>query len=495
MKNISTKSYGQDSTLRRCAGTRFTDPGFIFDLQYASSDQGNGADDMFDELEPGAEVPIIQYFTVSEQARAFSAGELNLELLLSDPHTGKLRSIAGYKMDLQVSSSYHYNPRSQFLLVVNSQTPNQSILQIIDFIENGLHLRLDIYNLGLTGSFINPATGQNILKSYVGKTIIICGNNMTYFSKATRSPWDLLDPWEVSLLARERTNFLFPAVAEAGSLENLRTWGNLMLFPAHAPTEQSDTPSDQNLKNVVKSICTEKAPRDVSSSPWRKVAVKKKFLRKLESTLESQASSASKQLRQRLPLRRFLVVQDKIDDVQGGKGPKKASQGAIMISEGLPRTAKCLVEQLPLVGGSSDLSDHQILMIVSSIPFEDLTTMFWNMASAAGEPGISSDVLYRGLEDYTPLTGNTGDFEKRDQVRTFVDAKARNQSIHSHEFIPSVADRLMLGLQRSRLGHRIPSWNRACSISYQRPWAGSHPPDHSTGTVAVPSPFPQFYFI
>lgn len=438
MKNISTKSYGRASTLRRCAGTRFRDPGSIFELQYASSNQANGANDMLEELEPGAEVPIIEDFTVPEQARAFSAGKLILELMLSDPHTGKLRSIAAHKMDLQVSSPYRYNPRSRFLLVVNSQTPNQSIRQIVDFIENGLHVCLDIYNLSLTGSFINPATGQNILKSYVGKSIIICGNDMTYFNKATRSPWDLLDPWEVSLLARGRTNFLILAVAEAGSLENLQTWGNLMLFPAHAATKESDIPSDQSLKNVVKSICIENAPRDVSPSPWRKVVVKKKLLRKLESTLESQASSASKRLRRRLPLRRFLVVQDKIHHVQGRKGPKKASQGAIMISEGLPRTAKCLVEQLPLVGRSSELSDHQILMIVSSIPFEDLTVMLWNMASAASDPGISSDLLYRGLLEYTPLTRNTKDFEKRDQVRAFVDAKARDQSIRSREFIPAL---------------------------------------------------------
>jgi hypothetical protein len=237
----------------------------------------------------------------------------------------------------------------------------------------------------------------------------------------------------VSLLAKERTNSLILAVTEAGSLENLQTWGNLMLFPTHTATEESDTSSNQNLKTVVKSICIENAPRDVSSSPWLKVAVKKKLLRKLESTLESQASSASKQLRRRLPLRRFLVVQDKISHVQGRKGPKKASQGAIMISEGLPRTAKCLVEQLPLVGGSSELSDHQILMIVSSIPFEDLTVMFWNMASAASDPSISSGLLYRGLPEYTQLIRNT---EKGDQVKTFVDAKARDhQSIRSHEFI------------------------------------------------------------
>ena len=104
-----------------------------------------------------------------------------------------------------------------------------------------------------------------------------------------------------------------------------------------------------------------------------------------------------------------------------------------MISEGLPRTAKCLVDQLPLVGGSSELSDHQILMIVSSIPFEDLTVMFWNMASTASDPSINS-----GLPEYTPLTGNTEDFEKRDQMRTFIDAKAGDQSTHSHEFIPAL---------------------------------------------------------
>jgi hypothetical protein len=67
------------------------------------------------------------------------------------------------------------------------------------------------------------------------------------------------------------------------------------------------------------------------------------------------------------------------------------------------------------------------------IPFEDLTVMFWNMASAASDPSINS-----GLPEYTPLTGNTEDFEKRDQMRPFIDAKAGDQSTRSHEFIPAL---------------------------------------------------------
>jgi hypothetical protein len=84
------------------------------------------------------------------------------------------------------------------------------------------------------------------------------------------------------------------------------------------------------------------------------------------------------------------------------------------------------VEHHPLVGGSRELSDHQILTIVSSIPFEDLTVMFWNVASASSDPSVSSGLLYRGLPEYTPLARNTGNFEKRDQVKTFVDAKVRD---------------------------------------------------------------------
>ena len=147
-------------------------------------------------------VTIDQDFSVNERTLEFSEGYLTLELMLSDPATSKLRSVQKHQMHMQISGLYSLSPNSSYLLVVNSKTPNHAIHQIISLILHRLHTHLDIFNLSLTGSYESPATNQDVLQSYAGKSVIIFGNTFPYFNQGNKDPWSLLDPWHTGLLIK-----------------------------------------------------------------------------------------------------------------------------------------------------------------------------------------------------------------------------------------------------------------------------------------------------
>ena len=188
-------------------------------------------------------------------------GNLKLELLLSEPGSVEalfsqigtehgeyrnLRSVVSYAITLQIAGTYAYNPKSSFLLVVNSQTANTVIHQIIRFIEHELRLWLDIFNLSVGGSLENSATGKSVLEDYQGKGIIIFPNMFPYFGRGHISAFDLLDPCVVSRIARAGTNFLL-----AGPKQNLdpaSTWASMlapMVDSTHAGSTELPTTGTQ----------------------------------------------------------------------------------------------------------------------------------------------------------------------------------------------------------------------------------------------------------
>ena len=56
------------------------------------------ATDELPEIEPSSMVTIDQDFSVDERTLEFSEGYLTLELMLSDPVTGKMRSVRKHQM-------------------------------------------------------------------------------------------------------------------------------------------------------------------------------------------------------------------------------------------------------------------------------------------------------------------------------------------------------------------------------------------------------------
>ena len=181
--NDSKKSYGIEGILKRLTATKLSDPARFFTLTNAANNKTDEATDELPEIEPNSMITIDQDFSVNDDTLEFSSGFLILALMLSDPITGKLRSVQKHQMHMQISGVYSLSPNPNYLLVVNSKTPNHAIHQIIVLLRRRLHAHLDIFNLSIIGSYESPVTKENVLKSYAGKSVIIFGNSFPYFNQ------------------------------------------------------------------------------------------------------------------------------------------------------------------------------------------------------------------------------------------------------------------------------------------------------------------------
>ncbi|KAF2455404.1 hypothetical protein BDY21DRAFT_365605 [Lineolata rhizophorae] len=371
LKNNSTKAYGVAGGLRRGAATCLSDPQGVFNLSHAT-DGGREAIDELDFLEPGAEVPIDQDFTVSQYAGDYSYGDLRLDLQLSDPNpaVATKRVIMSYDIRMQVSGKYSHDPLSQFLLVVNSHTPLHAIHQTRRFIWNNLGLRVDTFNVSLVGSYTLPETQESVLRRYIGKSIIVFGNHFKFFDAGSRDPWSFLDPWEVSLLAKASTSFLF---ASTVNMQGLKGWGDMIAFPmyvgGHVEGHRAKT-----VKELVGSIHKEDQDVRVAAS--------------VAHTLSGQSASGTvKQMNKKLPLRRFATL--------------KEGASSLAVIEGLPKTAQVFASVLGFSEGLQ-IPDYHAFMIVRSLPFYAQSRMFWNLAGKMGQV-VPHHVLYGGLPGFQPL--------------------------------------------------------------------------------------------
>ena len=373
-------------------------------LTYAEADSPHEANDPLDILDPGAEVTIDQTFVVSDTILPYSSGGLTLELMLSDPCNGGMRSVMSYGINMQIAGAYKYDPLSQFLLVVNSGTPNTAIHQIINFVRYGLGLRLDIFNLSVSGSYVDTNTGQNVLNSYPGKSIIIFGNEFVYFGLAPRCPWDLLDPWEVCKLAKGGTSFLFASVSQ---VDKLKLWGSTSVFPAYAFNADAPAPGDfrsqKSLDQVVEGV--QSTNQLTTTMPTHTKPGKKRWLVSPDSSLNKVAQSTARKLDKKLPLHRYSVTTDASGrndaDMSACAGCWPSSSpiaGTIVIREGLPKSAKMFASLLPHDLNTGDIMDYHMYMIVANLPFAKRARMFWNLAGVMDAAGVNAHLLYDGDE-------------------------------------------------------------------------------------------------
>jgi hypothetical protein len=337
-------------------------------------------------------VTIDQDFSVNERTLEFSEGYLTLELMLSDPVTGRMRSVQKHQMHMQISGAYSLSPNPSYLLVVNSKTPNYAIHQIITLIRHRLHTHLDIFNLSLTGSYESPVTNENVLQSYAGKSVIIFGNNFPYFNQGNKDPWSILDPWHTGLLIKGGTNILFTAVS---NLEGLKLWAGNATFPAPDNTAGGHSVNDENINMVVTKLRRTDSTALTSNMVVHRFAVKKRMFGTVHSTVDSAANSAAKKLNKSLPLRRFITV----PDVEALKEAKK--MGGVIVCEGVPKNSKMMASVgffPPSAPGTNIISDYDMYFIISCLPFAVKARMFWNMIGKSDATGVACDTIYSGLE-------------------------------------------------------------------------------------------------
>ncbi|KAH7133667.1 hypothetical protein EDB81DRAFT_949960 [Dactylonectria macrodidyma] len=449
LHNNSTKSYGINGTLKRAAATKLKDPNRFFDLTYASGDNPDEATDEILELEANSMVEIEQDFAVDPNTMEFVDGLLTLELTLADPISGAIRRVQTHEMQIQISSRYSLSANPSYLLVVNAKTPNYAIHQIIFLIRSRLQTHLDIFNISLTGSFVSPATNESVIKSYVGKNVIIFGNKFPWFGLAqpdvgesvqpdvedssqldaeeshsdagesTQSDaeesaepdvgesadpdtgesthmsvnlWDLLDPQETGILCKGGTNVLFANVDDMLSLNDWATQGT---FPEHEFSTTAESITDKDAGRAIDALRQTALSGLPAKTQAHRFRVKKGIFRSINSQANVAAKSAAKHLNKKLPLRRFVVIPDRSTISQ------EAGTGTVVIIEGIPKTATLLASEgfYPQTSPPGlTISDYDMFMIVSIFPFAVRARMFWNFVGRSDATGLACDALYEGIE-------------------------------------------------------------------------------------------------
>jgi hypothetical protein len=331
--------------------------------------------------------------------------------MLADPISGKLRSVTKHQMRMQISGVYSLSPNPSYLLVVNSQTPNHAIHQIIVLLRQRLHTSLDIFNLSLVGSYDSPLTQRNVLNSYPGRSIIIFGNNFPFFNQGNKDPWELLDPWETGLLIKGGTNIHFACV---GNLEGLKKWGANATFPAHDFTAGAQSFNDATIDGLVMNLRKTDHKGLTSNMAVHRFGVKKGLFGTIQKNVDSAAISAAKKLNKNLPLRRFIVVPDPDATREAEK------MGGAIVCEGVPKNSKMMasVGMFP-ASSTNTISDYDMYFIVSCLPFAAKAKMFWNMIGKADTTGVACDLFYTGLEDLynAPHNAVPGKTKVDDKVR------------------------------------------------------------------------------
>ncbi|KAK0669848.1 hypothetical protein QBC41DRAFT_346031 [Cercophora samala] len=383
IQNISTKSQGRIGTLQRETGTHLSDPNGMFDLKRAPKDTPHDIMDIIEVIKPGEVIPVTVDFQVSELVNEFTTGNMFITLILSDPHGKKMRNVVAFDLRIQISPSYRYNPAARFLLVINGSSPNAFVLQLLHFLQLGLHLPVDIFNLSLSGAYTTADTRDDILANYSGKTIILLGNPMNYFQDGQRHPWELLDIDQAFELAKAGTNFL---VISPENMQSLKGFSHLLssgVSPFLPPDSFTQT---SNIKDLLIKL----TPK-TSATPSRAVLpVKKKLMKKLEKTLAATAKSTQKKLTDMFPLRRFLIAPSSpIAD-------PKAKETSLDVIEGLPHSTKLVATLQPFRADSPVISEYNMVMLAHSLPFSDQCSIFWNLAGVDTTYGVPTSTIYKG---------------------------------------------------------------------------------------------------
>ena len=351
-------------------------------------------------------------------AMPYSAGHLKLDLLLSEPGSieerfsslapdhaeyTELRTVATYDILLQISGVYSYNPESAYLLVINAQTPNNIIHCTIKFVRETLKLPLDVFNISVTGTFIDKITSKNILLDYFGKSIIVFADQFNYFGRGKRTALSFIDPCLACLLLKAGTSILLAGTEESG-VSAAQGWITSVKFPTNPYHCLDETPAEdgstqfQSLKTLESAMFSTEDQKMSAILPKYTFPAAKPTLACLatdNSALSSAGKTAANRMTKAFPLRRFAVTTDT-------STRNKNSPGSVHLREGLPLYAKLIATKVPFKADGENLSENNKYLLLSILAFETRASTFWNMEGGNAEMGIKMKSLPHRTDADTP---------------------------------------------------------------------------------------------
>ena len=271
------------------------------------------------QLASKSSLDIHQIVGVSATAEHNARAMIRINLFISYPEDElvdeealPLQLIHQVDFTVKISSAYEYHNDAAFIVVTNSDAPNDNVQALRHFIQDELKSKMDLWNLGLYGGLQLPyeeseTTARTVLSSYSGKSIIFLGNQFNYFGHGSRNALQLCDIMPLAQASQDGTSCLFLGYSDDASRNHLKKF----IFPiyrhlsesAHVAREATHFSTKQKL---LKSICQQNTI-GISAFTTYTMSVRSSVLGENQAHTRREAESVAKFLREQMPQERFLV--------------------------------------------------------------------------------------------------------------------------------------------------------------------------------------------
>jgi hypothetical protein len=319
---------------------------------------------------PKSSLDIHQIVGVSATAELNARAMIRINLFVSYPEDGSvdegalpLQLIHQVDFTVKISSAYEYRNDAAFVVVTNSDTPNDNVQALRHFIEDELKSKMDLWNLGLYGGLQYPyeegeTTPRTVLSSYSGKSIIFLGNQFNYFGHGSRNALQLCDVKPLAQASQDGTSCLFLGYSNAASRNHLKGFtfpiSHKLSESAHVAREATHFSTKQKLLKSIR----ERSTVGFSAFTTYTMLVKFSGLGDRQAHTRREAESITLLLREQMPQERFLVSslypipKNSLEfnlTIDTGRLRKKQNSGLVVIYCGLSQSKSIrMTESYPI---------------------------------------------------------------------------------------------------------------------------------------------------
>jgi hypothetical protein len=285
---------------------------------------------------------MTQILRTAPNVRPYKHIKINLALYISaagsntaaDWDIERMHFIQSLDIEMQVAPGHVFRKRSDVLVVTNGNTRQEQFEAIQDFIEDGLSLTMDVWNVTLYGGLFQVDEDEDgervsVLSLYQGKTIIFLGNKFEFYGAQSTSILDLCDAESLfeACVAGTSCVFLGAAKDQAKFRKILFPVSQRIsdLLPSLAVTSWFE-----DAFQLVRAVSEQRSADERS----HQLGVQKCWYRTRASTLSHAAKRMRNALQDHLPQERFWVC-----PVESMEPSKPELAGKLLVHRGLPRSA------------------------------------------------------------------------------------------------------------------------------------------------------------
>ncbi|KAN0083855.1 hypothetical protein V8E54_002943 [Elaphomyces granulatus] len=342
-------------------------------------------------------VPIQQQFRINEDAQCYQHIRVVVTLFLGKPSQAadegytEIVTIHQMQISMQISEHYVFQQTSSFLLVTNALTDRMRTQAIRKYIQEGLNMEVDTWNVALYGCLQHRDSETDeafsIITKYPGRSIIFLCNRFDFFGRGLRTLSDFCDPMALAKVLVTGTNCVFLETADFQEHERLISSG--IFSPRHKVAEVDRTlvSSERfdDVKQLVAAVRDGKQQGAASCDEYAFPVGKGRFGM---ASPRSEMKRMSRYLQENLPSERCIVTFSEPELAHtspvSSDTQKSEASPQIIVSMGLPYSGTvavvepCKPKNCLLSGRDSVVIDPlEKFMITNSIPLDRRIVLLW----------------------------------------------------------------------------------------------------------------------